>query len=222
MAAALGMGAPAYAAPGDLDAFRVEATGPNLKALAEAGFDVTEGGDRSSGSIEVVGTAAQLRATKVKAELVVDDRGDSAADRSRRDTPAAGRRARAATDGASDAAFKVWTKYDAVAGDGKEQYTEQYDRVVRDNPGLVARRATGTTYEGREIVALQVTKGATGSDIPGRPAVSTTRCSTPASGSPARPAAGTLDYVSSTTARTRARARRSRRSSTTTSCGSSA
>jgi murein tripeptide amidase MpaA len=171
MAAALGTGAPAYAASGDLDAYRVEATGPNLRALAEAGFDVTEGGDRSSGSIEVVGTAAQLRATKVEAELVVDDRGLSAADRSRRETPAAGRRARAATDGASDAAFKVWTKYDAVAGDGKEQYTEQYDRVVRENPGLVARRATGTTYEGREIVALQVTKGATGSDIPGRPAV---------------------------------------------------
>ncbi|CAA9524903.1 MAG: putative zinc-binding carboxypeptidase, partial [uncultured Solirubrobacteraceae bacterium] len=171
VAAALGMGAPAYAAPGDLDAYRVEATGANVKALAEAGFDVTEGGDRSSGSIEVVGTAAQLRATKVDARRVLDRRGLSAADRSRRTTPAAGRRARAATDGASDAAFKVWTKYDAVADDGKEQYEEQYARVLADPRGLVARRATGTTYEGREIVALQVTKGATGADIAGRPAV---------------------------------------------------
>ncbi len=170
-AAALGTAGPAYGAAGDLDAYRVEATGPNLKVLAEAGFDVTEGGDTSSGEIEVVGTAAQIRATKLKAELVRDAAGRSAADRSRRDTPRTSRGARAATDGASDAAFTVWTKYDAVPGDTKEQYEEQYARVLRDNPGLVARRATGTTYEGREIVALQVTKGATGSDIPNRPAV---------------------------------------------------
>jgi len=177
LAASLGTAGPAYGAAGDLDAYRVKATGPNLKALAEAGFDVSEGGDRDSGEIEVVGTAAQIRATKLEAEVVVDASGRSAADRSRLDTPRTSRRARAATDGASDKAFRVWTKYDAVDEAGtpadpeKEQYEEQYARVVAENPGLVAKRVTGTTYEGREIVALQVTKGATGSDIPNRPAV---------------------------------------------------
>ena len=75
------------------------------------------------------------------------------------------------TDGATDAAFDVWTKYDAVAADGKEQYTEQYARVLSQFGGIVAKRVTGTTHFGREIVALQVTKNATGSDIAGRPAV---------------------------------------------------
>ncbi len=47
---------PALAARGDLNAYRVEATGKNLRALAEAGFDVTEGRDRKRGTVEVVGT----------------------------------------------------------------------------------------------------------------------------------------------------------------------
>ena len=44
-------------------------------------------------------------------------------------------------------------------------------RLVADYPGLVAQRVVGTTYGGRDIVALQVTKDATGADIAGRPAV---------------------------------------------------
>ena len=55
--------------------------------------------------------------------------------------------------------------------DDKEQYTETYDRILADYPEIAKKRVTGTTYGGREIVALQITKGATGSDIPGRPAV---------------------------------------------------
>ncbi|HYH62962.1 MAG TPA: M14 family metallopeptidase, partial [Solirubrobacterales bacterium] len=86
------------------------------------------------------------------------------------DAPAA-KRGGAPTDGASDAGYNVWTKYDAVPDDEKEQYTETYERLVTDYPEIVADRVTGTTYGGRNIVALQVTKGATGSDIPDRPAV---------------------------------------------------
>ena len=55
--------------------------------------------------------------------------------------------------------------------DDKEQYTEEYQRLVDDFPSIVAKRVTGTTYNGREIIAMQVTKNATGADIPGRPAV---------------------------------------------------
>ena len=65
----------------------------------------------------------------------------------------------------------MWTKYDAVAADDKEQYTEQYARILADFPAIAAQRVVGTTHDGREIVALQITKGATGADIAGRPAV---------------------------------------------------
>src|SRR4051794_37817711 len=181
--------APASGASSDLNAYRVKATAKNLKALNAAGFDVTEGRDRKKGTIEVVGTAAKVRQAKVTATIVRDQGGLTVAQRSRRNSPRAKTRTRrgfradnasavaAATAGASDKAYKVWTKYDAVEEAGtetdpdKEQYTEEYARLVAEHPGLVAKRVTGTTYGGREIVALQVTKGATGSDIPGRPAV---------------------------------------------------
>ena len=66
---------PAMAAGGDLDAYRVKATGKNLRALAEAGFDVTEGRDRKTNTVEVVGTRSQIGALKVDAEKVVDAQG---------------------------------------------------------------------------------------------------------------------------------------------------
>ncbi|MEA2218761.1 MAG: hypothetical protein QOJ35_1387 [Solirubrobacteraceae bacterium] len=157
LALAVSAGAAHAAAPG-LDAYRVKATAANLRALAAQGFDLTEGRDLERGTIDVVGTAAQIGATKVDARRLTDNRTGGT-----RATP---------TDGATDAPFDVWTKYDAVAGDGKEQYTEQYQRLLDDDAaGIVAKRVTGTTYNGREIVALQVTKNATGADIAGRPAV---------------------------------------------------
>ena len=75
------------------------------------------------------------------------------------------------TDGASDAAWTVWTKYDAVPGDGKEQFIETYRRLTADHRDIVAKRSIGRTYGGRAIVGLQVTKGATGRNIRRRPAV---------------------------------------------------
>ena len=154
--AGLAIPAAAGAARG-LDAYRVEATAKNLRALAAAGFDMTEGRDLKAGTIEVVATPQQIGALKLEAERLTSNK----------------RRAPIAdpTDGATDAAWTVWTKYDAVDGDDKEQYTEQYDRLLEEYPDLVAKRATGTTYGGREIIALQLTKGATGADIPDRPAV---------------------------------------------------
>jgi murein tripeptide amidase MpaA len=149
--------AAAQAAEG-LNGYRVQATAKNLRALSAAGFDLTEGRDLKRGTIDVVGTAQQIGATKLDARKLTDNTSP--------------RTARAApTDGASDSAFKVWTRYDAVPGDGKEQYVEQYARLLADHPDIVAKRVTGKTYNGRDIVALQVTKNATGADIPGRPAV---------------------------------------------------
>ena len=143
-----------------LNAFRVKATAENLRALALAGYDVTEGRDLERGTVDVVGYADDLA------------RFNGRQLSSYRAAPASAARAQAApTDGASDAEWTVWTKYDAVQDDDKEQYTETYDRIVADYPSIAKKRVTGTTYGGREIVALQITKGATGSDIPRRPAV---------------------------------------------------
>jgi len=149
----------AHAATG-MNAYRVKATGENLRALAAQGFDLTEGRNRDSGTVDVVGSAEQIGAAKVDARKLTDN--------------GRVRLAPDATLGATDSAFGVWTKYDAVEepeGEEKEQYTEQYERLVDENPGLVEKRLAGTSVNGREIVALQVTKNATGADIAGRPAV---------------------------------------------------
>ncbi len=147
----------ASASAASLNAYRVKATAENLQALAQAGFDVTEGRNLERGTIDVVGTRGDV--AKLDAKRITNYRSEAAA------------LAADPTDGATDAAFDVWTKYDAVEGDGKEQFEETYDRFLADHPSFVAERVAGTTYGGREIVALQVTKGATGSDIAGRPAV---------------------------------------------------
>ena len=159
VAAALSFGAsPAFGDANDLNAYRVKATGKNLAALNKAGFDVTEGRDSKRGTIDVVGTSKQIAGTKLTAKRLTNQH----------------RVAADATDptaGASDAPYEVWTKYDAVPDDGKEQYTEEYDRVLKQYPGLTAKRVWGKTYGGRDIIGIQITKGATGADIPDRPAV---------------------------------------------------
>jgi murein tripeptide amidase MpaA len=148
----------AQAASADsLNAYRVKATPEHVKELASRGFDVTEGLNLKRGTIDVVGQRGQV--AKLGAKPLTSYRAKGAA-------PAVD-----PTDGADDSAYTVWTKYDAVADDDKEQYTETYDRLLADFPDIVASRDTGTTYGGRDIVALQVTKDATGADIPDRPAV---------------------------------------------------
>jgi murein tripeptide amidase MpaA len=170
VALALAVG-PAVAAADGLNAYRVKATPKNLKALSAAGFDVTEGLNRHRGTIDVVGTARQVGADKLDAQKLTSYREPAQAPKTAQGKAAKGAARVSPTDGADDSAFTVWTKYDAVAADDKEQYTEQYDRLLGEFPGIVKERVVGTTANGRDIIALQVTKGATGADIPGRPAV---------------------------------------------------
>jgi len=143
-----------------LNAFRVKATPENLRSLALAGYDVTEGRDLDRGTIDVVGYGDDL--ARYDGRALSSFKADSST---------SARALVAPTDGASDADWTVWTKYDAVPDDDKEQYTETYDRILADYPDIAKKRVTGTTYNGRDIVALQITQGATGADIPGRPAV---------------------------------------------------
>src|ERR687893_2520506 len=109
---------PAQAASSKLNAYRVKATAQNLERLAMAGFDVTEG--RRGRKIEIYGTSKQIarlrRKSKVRAKLVRDRRGRTAAQRSqikvRRGLRKLGVRVRSSqlaadpTANASDAAYK--------------------------------------------------------------------------------------------------------------------
>jgi len=148
-----------------INGYRVNASPQNLEKLAQAGFDVSEGGDRSDGRIEVFGTAGQLRKLKraegIASRLVKDRRGRTSAQRSR---------ARAAQAG-GDAPYAVWRRFDRVPGDGKEQYQELYDRMLSQYRSITKRLVLGTTYQGREIVALKVTRNAKGTKDGSRPAV---------------------------------------------------
>ena len=165
-----------------INAYRVKATAKNLQKLALAGFDVTEGRRGRGRVIEVYGTAQQMsrftRKSKVRTRLVKDRRGRTSAQRSRlkvrRGLKELGFRMRAAqvnpTANASDAAYKVYGKYDAVPGDGKEQYTEFYNRIVNQYDNIAAKTVIGQTEWGRNIIALQISRGADGEDN-GRPAV---------------------------------------------------
>jgi hypothetical protein len=178
--ASLAVAAPAQAGSSGLNAYRVKATAKNLEKLALAGFDVTEG--RRGGKIEVFGTSKQMaalaRKSKLRVRLVRDRRGRTSVQRSRskvlKGLAELGLKARASAAeplaDASDAAYKVWRKFDAVPNDGHEQYTELYDRIVGAHPNIAAKVKIGESLLGRDITAIQVTRNAQGVDN-GKPAV---------------------------------------------------
>src|SRR5215218_9256378 len=155
-----------------INGYRVKASAKNLERLALAGFDVTEGRNARRRTVEVFGSAAQLaklrRDTGIKSRLVRDARGRTSAQRSARGT-----RARAADHNpltGSDAPYAVWTRFDAVPGDGKEQYTELYDRL--DDLSIVKQATFGPkTHLGRDVIALKVTRNAKTTPDGSRPAV---------------------------------------------------
>ena len=116
-AAALALAAPAMAADDALNAYRVKPTADNKKELAAAGFDLAEG-DRGR-YIEIYATRSQARALKsdgVATKQVTAFKAAAAPEDYTGD----------------DSEFDVWTRYDAVPADGKEQYVEQYQRIADD------------------------------------------------------------------------------------------
>ena len=98
-----------------LNTYRVAPTADNKRELAQGGFDLIEG-DKGS-YLEIFATDAQvkeLRADGIRPRLQGEKREAAAAVA----PPYTG----------SDADYDVWTRYDAVPGDGKEQYVELYNR----------------------------------------------------------------------------------------------
>ena len=156
--AALAVAAPAtYAAGQPLNAYRVKADPETLEALAQAGYDVGEG-RRING---------RWRSTRPPGR-----RGRSVATVSPRRWSAARGRPRAsaaAVPEGDDSGYDVWTRSDAVAGDDKEQYEEQYDRLAAEP--IVKKISLGQTDNGRDIWALKVTKDAKTTADNTRPAV---------------------------------------------------
>jgi zinc carboxypeptidase/immune inhibitor InhA-like protein len=162
--AGLGVSAPAEADSRDpIRGYRVAATPQNLEKLALAGFDVTEG-RRGNGVVEVYGTSAQLKKFAAGENVKVTRVAKGASGKQAR-----ARAAQASPYTGSDAQWTVWTRYDRVPGDGKEQYLEQYDRLAQKS--IVKREVIGKTYLGRDIVALKVTKNAKHTRDNSRPAV---------------------------------------------------
>src|SRR5262245_32577440 len=122
-------------------------------------------GRRKDGTVEIVATARQAGKLDVAAKVVKDRAGRTSAARSRAlavppDEHYSG----------SDANYVVWTRYDKVDNDGKEQYLEQYDRLDTDFD-IVQKEVIGQTHLGRDIVALKVTKDAKDTPDNSRPAV---------------------------------------------------
>ena len=177
----LALAMPAYAAKGSaINVYRVKATQANIEKLAKAGFDMQEA-RRVKRKVEIYGTAKQMaklrRKSKVKSRLVRDRRGRTSVQRSRlkvrKGLRELGLRARSSvadpTAGASDAAYKVYRKYDAVPDDGHEQYTEFYNRILNQYDDITAKRVIGKTFWDRDIIAIQVSADADGTDN-GKPA----------------------------------------------------
>jgi hypothetical protein len=163
--ASLALCAPASAdSRNPLNAYRVKATAKNLKTLALAGFDVTEG-RRKDGTVEVFAAASQFDKLNVKGKIVQDRLGRTSAERSAALAPPAD----PVTYSGSDAEWDVWTRHDAVPGDAKEQYVEQYNRLSAEP--IVKMQSLGKTYLNRDIWALKVTKGAKTTPDGSRPAV---------------------------------------------------
>ena len=165
----LALAAPAAADSRDpINGYRVKASPQNLEKLAMAGFDVTEG--VRGRKVEIFGTAeqiAKLEADGISAKAVRDRKGRTAAQRQR---SFYGARA-AQAPRADDSAYQVWTRYDKVRGDGKEQYREQYDRLLRQYPRITKELVLGRTHEDRPMIAIKVTRNADRTRDGKRPAV---------------------------------------------------
>ncbi len=164
--ASLALAAPAAADPQDpINGYRVKDTPANAELLAQAGFDVTEG--KRGSIIEIYGSKGQIAAIRkqgVRVRAVRDRKGRTAAGR---------QIARMAQDAdvADDSSYQVWTRYDRVRGDGKEQYVEQYDRLLRQYPRITKRVKLGESIQGRDIVAIKVSRNASRQPDGRKPAV---------------------------------------------------
>ena len=150
---------PAPAAPrGDqpLDAWTAtDVTGEQLATLARQGFDLHEShptGDTSEVSLVMTADEAKkLRAQGIDVRLARVKGGKTV-------------RQYAAAQAAFG--YNVWRSYDEPGG-----HRDQLVAAAKAYPGVTKLVKLGTTYQGRDILALKVTQGARGQKDGSRPAV---------------------------------------------------
>src|SRR5215213_10009690 len=130
---------------GSLDLYTGVVSSQQVGELARQGFEVDEASPAAGGvRLDLVLTRAEvakLAAQGVEMKPRVDRQGRT-------------QRERAAAQAA--AGYKVWRSYDQKDGIRDELYS-----VARRNPQIVKLEVIGHTVQGREIIALKVTKDAT-------------------------------------------------------------
>ena len=138
-----------------LDAYTAVVTAEQLAAISEAGYDITSQQAVTGGTqVELILTRAQrnelrrsgadVKLTRVKGGMTVKQFAAQQA----------------------ESGFEVWRSWDEPGGIRDQMYA-----VARDNPQLAKLVRLGTTYQGREILAVKLTQGARGQADGRRPAV---------------------------------------------------
>jgi hypothetical protein len=138
-----------------LEAYTVATTAAQLAAFEQKGLDVADSEATASGvraqMILTRSQARQVRAEGAKATLTRVKGGKTV-------------KQFAAAQAANG--FTVWKSYDEPGG-----FRDQMYELARRYPGVTKLVKLGTTYQGREILALKVTQGARGERDGRRPSV---------------------------------------------------
>ncbi len=140
--------------PSPRDAYHAKVGSGQLERLKAAGVDVT-GSKASGGGFEVdlvldAKGRDKLRAQGIEPKLTRVKGGKTV-------------RQFAAEQAASG--YQVWRSWDEPGG-----FRDQLYQVARDNPQIAKLVKLGTTYQGRELLAIKLTQGARGQADGSRPA----------------------------------------------------
>jgi hypothetical protein len=152
----MALGAPAAGAKsvGSLDMYTVRVSAAKATELIRKGYDVTDITPRRRGTrIDIVLSRAQAAALARRGVKVKLQRTKS------------GKTARQAAAAQAAGGFNVWRSWDEPGGIRDELYN-----VARNNRDIVKLKVIGHTIQGREIIALKVTRDARDKRDGSRPA----------------------------------------------------
>jgi len=140
--------APAQAEPvPTLDAYTATVTPEQAAALSEQGVDVVAAQPTADGeALQVDAVASAADRDRIAERTGVD---------LRLERNEQGQTARQAATAQAQAGYTVWRSWDEPGG-----IRDEIDQIARDNRNLVKKVVLGTTYQGRQIVALKVTQDA--------------------------------------------------------------
>jgi hypothetical protein len=139
-----------------LDAYTAsDVSAEQLRALARQGYDLHEAhptGDTTRVDLVLTGAEAErLRGQGIDVRLARVKGGQTV---------------RQFAAAQAEFGYTVWKSYDEPGG-----YHDQLTTIARDYPGVTKLVKLGTTYQGRDILALKMTQGARGQKDGSRPAV---------------------------------------------------